>query len=93
MYCAWSPMQARTFRLSAGNCRRKIFDTQVENWTAANWVFRFIKGVKSKFNLADVKPDELAFDMNSLHRTIEQFCPPQCDCPRFFCEEHDSSDY
>jgi hypothetical protein len=49
--------------------------------------------VESKFNLADVKPDELAFDMNSLLRTIQQFCPPQCDCPRFFCEVNDSSDY
>ena len=55
-------MQTRTPRLSPCNCSRKIFDTQVDDGTTANRVLPSIRGMKPKFDVADIEPNEPIYE-------------------------------
>ena len=79
VYREWSSMQTRTFRLSPSNCSRKIFDTQVDDRTTANRVPPRIRGMKPKFDVADIEPNEPIYERHVVTRTFQQIRPPRGD--------------
>ena len=86
-------MQPRTFGLGPCNCCRMIFDSKIDDRTTADRVLLRIQGMKPKFDVADIKPNESIVDRHTVEWTFKQIRPPRTDHYGLFGKDHHCSHY
>ncbi len=84
-------MQTRTFRLSPSNCYRMIVDSQIDDRTTANRVLPRVRGMKPKFDVTDIEPNEPVVERHTVTWTLQQIRPPRGDHNGLFCKDHHCS--